>query len=222
MRCFARERELQRTEHDWGRVDRGHREDRGEAERAPTLAVRRGVEALVFSQEDERQLVQVRAQGFSFNRLAPYTSLDDYLPEIERSWRLYASLASPIQIRLLRLRYINRILLPMVNGRVRLEKYFKVAPRLPDQANLTFVGFLNQHAAVEVDTGHQVNIVLTAQIPQGDKLPVIFDNCVTAVASGEPEDWAWIVAKIQALRSLKNRIFKESLTETCLNLFRHP
>lgn len=186
------------------------------------LSVSHGVQAFRFLQEDEKQLVQVRVQGFSFNRLSPYTSLDDYLPEIERTWRLYVGLASPVQVRLIRLRYINRILLPIMASGVQLEDYLKVGPRLPDEDKLRFVGFLNQHSAVEVETGNQVNIVLTAQAPEGQKLPVIFDNSVAALESGEPENWSWILTKIQALRALKNHIFKRTLTDTCLNLFRHP
>ncbi len=184
------------------------------------VAVRHGVQAFQFLQEDERQLVQVRVQGFSFNRLAPYTSLDDYLPEIERTWRLYLGLAKPLQIRLIRLRFINRILLPMREGRVQLDDYFRVGPRLPEEDKLALVGFLIQHAAVEVETRNQVNIVLTGQKPEGDKLPVIFDNCVAAVEPGEPEDWSWILAKIQVLRDLKNRIFRSTVTEKCVDLFR--
>lgn len=188
----------------------------------PEVSVRHGVQAFQFLQDDEKQLVQVRVQGFSFNRLSPYTSLDDYLPEIERVWRLYAGLAAPVQVRLIRLRYINRILLPFTGGSINLDDFFKVGPRLPDEENLTFTGFFNQHTAVEVQTGHQINIVLTSQPPQGDKLPVIFDNCVTATETGEPENWEWILTKIQSLRDLKNRIFKNTLTEICLNLFQQP
>ena len=70
----------------------------------PTMSVRHATQSLQFLHEDERQLVQVRAQGFSFNRLAPYTSLDSYLPEIERTWRLFVSIAAPVQIRTVRLR----------------------------------------------------------------------------------------------------------------------
>jgi uncharacterized protein (TIGR04255 family) len=186
------------------------------------LAVRQGMQAFQFLQEDEKQLVQVRVQGFSFNRLSPYTSLDDYLPEIKRTWGLYAELASPVQIQLIRLRYINRILLPLAAGGVQLDDYFRVGPRLPDEDKLKFVGFLNQYAAVEVETGHQVNIVLTAQAPEGQKLPVIFDNTVAAAESGEPENWEWIMTKIQALRALKNHIFKSTLSDTCLSLFQQP
>jgi uncharacterized protein (TIGR04255 family) len=183
------------------------------------MSVRRGIQAFQFLHADEKQLVQVRAHGFSFNRLAPYTGLDDYLPEIERTWRLFIGLASPVQIRVVRLRYINRILLPTVSGRVELNDYLKIAPRLPDEETLTFVSFLNQHTAVETDTGNQVNIVLTTQPQENNKLPIIFDNCVESVETGAPEDWAWLLKKFLSLRSLKNRIFRNTLTERCLNLF---
>lgn len=189
----------------------------------PEVSVlRHGMQGFQFFQDDEKQLVQVRANGFSFNRLAPYTSLDDYLPEIERTWHLYVGLAAPVQVRLIRLRYINRILLPLTEGKVNLDDFFKVGPRLPDEENMALAGFFNQYTAVEVQTGHQVNIVLTSQPQQGDKLPVIFDNCVTASESGAPENWDWIPTRIQSLRDLKNRIFKNTLTEPCLKLFQQP
>jgi len=180
----------------------------------------RRLQALQFLQEDEKQLVQVRTQGFSFNRLAPYTSLDDYLPEIERVWRLFISIALPVQIRVVRLRYINRILLPLTNGRVELEDYLKVGPKLPDEDRLRFAGFLNQYIAVEMDTGFQVNVVLTSQPPENDKVPIIFDISVASAETADPENWAWLLAKTQSLRHLKNRIFRNTLTEPCLNLFR--
>lgn len=190
------------------------------ADQPTQFSARRRLQAFQFLQEDEKQLVQVRMQGFSFNRLAPYTSLDDYLPEIERAWGLFASITSPVQIRVVRLRYINRILLPLTDGRVELEDYLKVGPRLPDEDRLRFAGFLNQYAAVEIETGHQVNIILTSQPPGNDRVPIIFDICVASVETAESENWAWLLAKAQALRHLKNRIFRNTLTEQCLNLFR--
>lgn len=185
----------------------------------PNSSIQHRIAAWQFWDVSGKQLLQVRDQGFSFNRLAPYTSLDDYLPEVERVWRLYVDLALPTQIRLIRLRYINRILLPAETNRVELDDYFAVGPRLPDEKKLEFVGFLNQHAAIEIETGHQINIVLTGQAREGNNLPVIFDNCVTSTERGEPDNWPWILAKIQALRNLKNYIFEKTLTKACLNLF---
>ena len=188
----------------------------------PSMSVRHAIQSFHFLQQDERQLVQVRAQGFSFNRLAPYTSLDDYLQEIERTWRIFVSIAAPVQIRTVRLRYINRIVLPMVAGKVDLQDFLKVGPRLPDEERLTFTGFLNQHTAIEANTGNRVNIILTAQVPEGEGLPLIFDITAMSDKSGEVEDWPWLLARIQALRGLKNRIFRDTLTERCLNLFQQP
>lgn len=186
----------------------------------PRLAIRQDLNALHFLKEDERQLVQVRVQGYSFNRLDPYTSLDDYLPEIERTWRAFAKLTSPLRIRTIRLRYINRILLPMSGGKVVLDDYLNVAPQLPGGADLELTGFLIQHRAEEKGTGLQVHTVLTANAPEGQSLPVILDNTVAAAEHGSPDDRAWISDRIHALRDLKNRIFRNTLTEKCLSLFR--
>ncbi|OGV64605.1 MAG: hypothetical protein A3K19_29710 [Lentisphaerae bacterium RIFOXYB12_FULL_65_16] len=183
---------------------------------------RQDVWAFQFLTPDEKQLVQVRAQGYSFNRLAPYATLDDYLPEIEATWQSYVRLASPVQVKLLRLRYINRIMLPLSAGAVDLDDYLKLGPRLPEGEKLTLVGFLKQQSAVEVDTKHLVGIVLTGQPPERDRLPVIFDNWVASQDRYEPGDWAGILAKIEALRALKNRIFRKTLTEKCLTLFQQP
>jgi len=182
-------------------------------------SARRTIQAFQFQHDDEKQLVQIRAQGFSFNRLAPYTSLDGYLSEIQRAWKLFVEIAMPVQFRTVRLRYINRILLPMTGGRIALDKYIQVCPRLPDEDTMEFASFLNQHVAVEIGTGYQVNSVLTAQRSQSEKLPIIFDNCVVAAEPGDPQDWDSILSKIQSLRDLKNRIFRNTLTDTCMNLF---
>lgn len=183
------------------------------------MTVRHGLQAFQCFDPAEKQLVQVRMQGYSFNRLTPYTSMDDYLPEIERTWRLFLKVICPVQLGVIRLRYINRILLPLTEGRVDLEQYLKINLR-PANDDLRLAGFLNQYTAVESGTGHEVNVVVTSQPPEKDRLPVIFDNCVACTAKADPQDWSHILAKIQSLRGLKNRVFKNTLTDVCLNLFR--
>ncbi len=184
------------------------------------LATRQTVQALQFLHDDEVQLVQVRAQGFSFNRLAPYSSLDDYLPEIERTWRLYVEMATPVATRIVRLRYINRILVPTEAGKVELDEFLKFGPRLADEKALELRGFLIQHAAIEKDTGHQINLVLTAQAPENEKLPVILDISVANPLREEPDNWPAVRQTVESLRRLKNRIFLNMLTDKCLQLFR--
>ncbi len=182
-------------------------------------ATQHGVQGYLFRSEDGKQLVQVRTQGFSFNRLAPYSSLDDYVPEIERTWRVFLELTSPVQIRNIRLRYINRLLLPSVDGRIELDDYLKIGPRLPDEERLTFRGFLNQHVALEKETGNEVKIILTSQNPEQDGFPVILDITATNDKMLDSIEWSQIESTIQSLRDLKNQVFYNTLTDKCLQLF---
>lgn len=196
-----------------------HHRLEAKADELRVKSVKQGLQAFQFLQVDKQQLVQFRTQGFSFNRLAPYTTLDDYLLEIQRTWQLFVSLAKPVQIRVVRLRYINRILLPLTGGRVELEDYVKVSPRLPEDS-LTLASFLNQYSAVEAGSGHEISVVVTAQPIENDRVPIIFDNCVASAGVGSPDDSAWFLSKIESLRGLKNRIFRNTLTDKCLNLYR--
>ena len=180
----------------------------------PTIA------ALQFLQEDKKQLVQMRTQGFSFNRLAPYAGFVAYSDEIRRRWEQYCTIAEPMQVTAIKLRYINRLPLPTAEGHVQLEEYLEVAPKVPGEEELTLTGFVQQYAAVDNRTGHGANIVLTPQRLDQGKLPIILDIAVSADQKGEPNDWDWIIATIQSLRELKNDIFRRSLTEKCLMLFR--
>ena len=192
---------------------------RAQAEGPPDIAVDRGVEAFLFLHDDEKQLVQVRRQGFSFNRLAPYTSLDEYLPEIKRAWQAYVSLATPVQARLIRLRYINRFELPASDRHVTLADFLKLGPRPPKDMGLDFHAFLEQQRAVEPGTSNEVSIVVASQPHDGDVFPVILDITAFRGINAEPEDWPAILSVIESLRELKNRVFRYSLTERCLHLF---
>jgi len=177
------------------------------------------VAALQFLQEDDKQLVQLRESGYSFNRLTPYRSLDEYLPEIKRTWGIYRDLAIPLLVRVVRLRYINRLNLPFSGQPLDLDLYFKTGPRIPTGDHLISVGFLNQQQFIEASTGYHVTTALASGSPEGNELPVIFDNTVAAQINADPSDWQLLEATIQSLRKLKNRVFFETLEEKCLNLF---
>ena len=192
-------------------------ESRNEAQVSHELSV--GILAQQFRTLEGNPVLQARTAGFSFNRLKPYTTLDDYLDEVQRSWEQYRKVVKPLVIRHVRLKYINRLLLPLTDGRVNFGDFFKVCPTLPEGANLEFQGFFHQHTAVERSSGHTAEIVLMAQPPEEGHLPVIFDITVAASETAEPEDWPWILKKIQRLRVLKQSIFENTLTAKCLKLY---
>ena len=159
-------------------------------------------------------------QGYSFNRLAPYSSLDDYLPEIERTWKLFLEIAEPVEVNVIRLRYINRIPLPLKERGIEFNNYLKLGPQIADDDKMRLRSFLNQYTAVDTESGYEATVVLTLSPQDEATLPVIFDNCVTSESNLCPDDWSQILATVQSLRDFKNRIFERTLTERCLNLFR--
>lgn len=185
----------------------------------PQVTSSEGWQAHQYLSDDGKQLVQVRPNGFSFNRLAPYSSLDDYLPEIDRTWRLFVELAHPLVCRAVRMRYINRIELPLTAGRVNLDEFLTAAPRPPDETALQIGGFFQEQTLEEVATGHQASVALAPQQRIEDRWPVILDITVMAPGDFEPGDWPAISGRMAQLRRLKNLIFRNALTERCLQLF---
>jgi len=186
----------------------------------PEVSGRVALQALQFLSEDEKQIVQVRASGFSFNRLEPYASFDDYLPEIHVRWAQFLELVKPVHIRRIVLRGINRIVLPLdPEGRVKLEEHLALSPRLPDETGLVFDGFLHQHQATDRRTSNRVTIVLASEAGTPEGLPVILD--IIAFRSARPDlgDWPGIEEIIRSLRDLRNQVFKNSLTPTCLSRY---
>lgn len=183
-------------------------------------SVKRTLDAFQLLQEDEKQLVQVRRLGYSFNRLAPYPGLDTLLPEIRRTWQLFCELTSPTQIRRVQLRYINRILFPMLDPSLELDRVLRCRPQLPDEDGLALSGFLIQYSAVEKATGLTVHSVLTREPVESAHVALIFDNAAFDDRAFEAGDWSSIATRIAALRLLKNRVFANTLTEKCLSQYR--
>lgn len=190
-----------------------------QGEAPPEFSVRSGLQALQCVSSDGKQIVQFRANGFSFNRLAPYSRLDDYLPEIQRTWEVFLRIAKPVLVRKIGFRTINKIPLPLQEGKVRLEDYIRTSPRLPDEESLAFVGFLNHHVASELATQNKVNIVLTTTEAEAAHLPLILDIDAFRLAEIDPGSWQSIFEVLTSLRDLKNRVFRLSLTDKCLSQF---
>jgi uncharacterized protein (TIGR04255 family) len=185
------------------------------------ISAQHALQAMQFLKADEKQLVQVRRDGFSFNRLTPYTRLNDYLPEMERTWLQFIEIAKPVQIQAIKLRYINRISLEAKDGSVELDDYFKVGPKLPDEENLAFRGFLMQSLVAEKNTDNMAQIVLATESEkyETDVLSFIFDIGTSRKTALEVEDWQGILDAIVSLRQLKNSIFFNTLTSRCLEQF---
>lgn len=189
----------------------------------PKAAARQTVIGYQLLSRDKKQVIQARFDGFGFNRLAPYTSLDDYLPEIRRNWDAYREFATPVVVRRIGLRYINRLSLPLdPNGKVSIGTFLRKGPSLPTTPDLPLMltGFMHHQQFADLASGNEGNIILAAQPPAETLLPVIIDIEAFRKVELSPADWGTFEPIVASLRDLKNHLFKYTLTEECLNSFR--
>lgn len=83
-----------------------------------------------FRSGDNRHVVQVRLNGFSFSRLTPYDRWETFRDEARRLWALYRQVVPYGAIQMFATRYVNRLVVPA--GRP-INHFLKVYPNLPDE-----------------------------------------------------------------------------------------
>src|ERR1035441_6364684 len=91
-----------------------------------------------YRSADEKNIFQVRKDGFSHNRLAPYTEWNSFSAEARRLWLVYKAEADPIDIEMIGLNYINEIYIPFG---VSFEDYFKTYVEVPPELPQVLIGF---------------------------------------------------------------------------------
>jgi uncharacterized protein (TIGR04255 family) len=91
-----------------------------------------------YRSKDEKNIFQVRKDGFSHNRLAPYTEWLSFSAEARRLWSIYRTAAEPADIEIISLNYINEIYVPFD---VSFGDYFKTYVEVPAELPQGLMGF---------------------------------------------------------------------------------
>ncbi len=168
---------------------------------------------------DRVQAVQARLDGFTLNRLRPYTHWEQFSGEAKACWPEYVRVASPTSVVRVALRYINRIEIP---AKAEFSKYFRTLPQLAPELPQSVANLL-MRVVLGVSTGRAVVLTMASETvnPAGNsgKIPVILDIDVFQEGDFKPDDpKIWDI--LEELRELKNRVFFDSLTEEALEVYR--
>ena len=188
-----------------------------EGQGQPPVVKDLGLQGYFFKTSDKKTIAQFRVDGFTFNRLHPYTSWEELFPQAMDLWRVYSSIAKPDVITRLAVRYINRIVLPA--GPTAFETYLRTAPVIPPELPQYISGFLTRVTIHDpkTDIGAHVAQALEAS-PPGNQLAVILD--IDAYKQREfPTDDPAIEQTFGQLRAFKNLIFFNSLTDDTIKGF---
>jgi len=189
------------------------------AGKPPKQAIRDlGVTGYAFSSADGKYVAQFRRDGFSFSRLAPYTSWEDVFGRAAILWKLFYELAQPIEVSRVAVRTINRILLPLPVS--DLSKYLTAPPSVPPGTPNELLGFVTQLFVIDRATNIVSNIIQTVeQGPREVHIPIILNTDVYLERPFRPADSA-LLKQFDALRHMKNLIFFKSLTPEVIETFK--
>lgn len=170
-----------------------------------------------FRSTDGLQVFQAGIEGFTFNRLKPYTKWESFFKEGRRLWELYARAADPESIRRVGLRFINEIDLP--EPIEDLSQYVTVNAPIAPSISAPMANFLSRTTLVyeRLDAGCLVTMALHPDI-KGNAWKFILDIDAfkeKIMASDGMEVWE----TIEKLRTIKNGVFFETITERLARRF---
>lgn len=175
-------------------------------------------DAYIYRSANENKVIQIKMDGFTFNKLKPYEHWDKFYAEAKSFYEQYDKIARPIKITRIALRYINQIDLPLpfANFKEYILTIPEIAPELPQGLS----GFFMQLSIPSPDI-NAIAIINQTMKPftNDNKLSFIFDIDIFKNVNYNNYDPA-IWEQFQKLRNFKNDIFLKSITDKTKELFK--
>lgn len=172
-----------------------------------------------FKTEDRSSIIQFRKDGFTYNKLKPYSSWKDIQEAAKNAWTIYKKITVEPQIIRVAVRYINHIELPLPLKNI--SKYFFITPEVAGRENRPIKGFMQRTIIDEVEIdGESVVTFASQQGSSQDFIKILLDIDVYKHVDDMnlPESEIWKI--LNDCREIKNRIFFNSITEETLEKYK--
>jgi uncharacterized protein (TIGR04255 family) len=176
-----------------------------------------GFQGIWLKTDDEKNVAQFRVDGFTFNRLKPYTRWEQILPEALRLWRIYVEVANPQSVTRVALRYINNLKFP--HPQPALEDYIVTGPQLPQTVPQALSLFATRLVLEYPERRMKANVAQVLEVGVETAAPsLVFD--IDVYRTGDlVVDSSAMEQVLGDLREYKNNIFFGSLTERFVREF---
>lgn len=164
----------------------------------------------------EGAVAQFRVDGFTFNKLEPYTTWEQVFGEAIRLWAVYVTASAPTEVTRLAVRYINRMRVP---GPANLQDYLTAPPALPPEISPRVQEFLSR--VVVQDSTRDASVILVQALESSldpSLIPLLLDIDAFKAVSLPPEDPS-LPRVFEQLRMLKNEVFYASITERTVEMY---
>lgn len=173
-----------------------------------------------FYSQNEQRLIQVGKNTFTANCLKPYPHWEEYKPMILKNYKVYNEISSPLSIRQVALRYINKINIPLTEGKnLSLKEYFNYYPHKPESIK-GVMGSIDTIIQMPYESKRDILMLrLATLIPESEKeIPFLLqiDYLMAKpeqLPISEIEDW------LEKAHLAINTTFELSITDKCKDLF---
>jgi uncharacterized protein (TIGR04255 family) len=167
---------------------------------------------------DGLNIYQARTDGFTFSRLAEYTSWMEVSSEARRLWSKYRTIAAPTSITRIALRYVNRldIPLPVLDFTTYLRTSPQLSPDLPQGLSGYFMQL--QLPMPNLQGACVINQTIIEPATKPSTVSVVLDIDVFR-SSGVAMDESGLWNQFEELRHEKNRVFESCITDETRSLF---
>lgn len=180
-----------------------------------------GFHGLVFKAGDGLDVAQFRRDGFTVNRLAPYTGWQPLVELAVDLLPLYVRHADPKRFNRVAIRFINRLVLPVAPGQP-LSDYLTAPPQLPQHVVCRLDSFVTRVSLADAVSDLRAHVSQSMDNPAADTgVTILLDiDVFREVAPDVEVSEAMLRDLLKKMRILKNAIFFGSITERAADLYR--
>ena len=170
-----------------------------------------------YESADGRRVAQFRLNGFTYSRLAPYTTWEEMRDEARDLWGIFVQAASPFRVTRAATRFINIIPIPLPFD--DFEEYLTAPPRIPDNLPQGLNSYMTRIVLPNPLIDATAIITQALEGVEISHAPVVLDIDVLTNRDFDVScEKYWEV--LEDLRVFKNKIFFESITEKTAELCR--
>ncbi|MBW4635964.1 MAG: TIGR04255 family protein [Iphinoe sp. HA4291-MV1] len=164
----------------------------------------------VFS-TDNKQVIQLRLNGFTFSRLAPYDKWESFRDEARRLWEIYCKTIDAKTVTRVAVRYINRIDLPYPFN--DFKEFLLTLPEISPKLSQGLSDYFMQLQIPQTDL--DAMLVLNEGIIPSDKensVSVLLDiDLFSNIKISSHDNSYWNI--LENFRIRKNEIFEGCITD---------
>ena len=165
-------------------------------------------EGLRFTSDNNKEILQIREEGFIFSKLAPYENWERFRDRAKHLWTIYQKTTSPQSVIRVAVRFINRF--DFLGENIKIPDYLNIFPHIPEKSVMR--GFSMQAILDQSDIDSTL-IITQAQIPavSPNTVSILLDFDLFNEKPRASDDDFW--GLLEVLRSRKNHFFEISITD---------